>query len=110
MSSSYGTREKKIVFNDTDKRHADLKIRLQHDDLSQSEFFRAMITGYIEKDSRIVDYLYEWRELNKGYSKSKRAKSERLLKKGEQVKSKFGLDKSEIESIFDLLEEEHPDL
>ena len=52
MSNSYGTREKKIVFNDTDKRHADLKIRLQHDDLSQSEFFRAMITGYIEKDSR----------------------------------------------------------
>jgi len=85
MSNSYGTREKKIVFNDTDKRHADLKIRLQHDDLSQSEFFRAMITGYIEKDSRIIDYLYEWRELNKGYSKAKRAKSERLLKKGEQV-------------------------
>ena len=110
MSNSYGTREKKIVFNDTDKRHADLKIRLQHDDLSQSEFFRAMVTGYIEKDSRLLAYLYEWRELNKGYSKTKRAKSERLLRKGQQIKSKFGLDESEIESIFDLLEEEHPDL
>ena len=108
--SSYGTREKKIVFNDTEKRHADLKIRLQHDDLSQSEFFRAIVTGYIEKDSRVLDYLYEWRELNKSYSKSKRAKSERLLKKGRQIESKFGLNKNEIESIFDLLEEEHPDL
>ena len=47
--SDYGTREKKIVFNDTDKRHADLKIRLQHDDLRQAEFFRAMITGYINR-------------------------------------------------------------
>tara|TARA_R100001509_G_scaffold151140_1_gene110401 strand:- start:350 stop:679 length:330 start_codon:yes stop_codon:yes gene_type:complete len=108
--SDYGIREKKIVFSDTDKRHADLKIRLQYDDLTQSEFFRAMVTGYIEKDSRLLDYLYEWRELNKGYSKAKRTKSERLIRKGGEIKSKFGLDKDEIESIFDLLEEEHPDL
>ena len=108
--SDYGTREKRIVFKDTDKRHADLKIRLQHDDLTQSEFFRAMITGYIDKDSRLIDYLYEWREANKSYSKVKRGKSERLLRKGEEIKSKFGLDENEIESIFDLLEKEHPDL
>jgi hypothetical protein len=108
--SDYGTREKKIVFSDTDKRHADLKVRLQHDDLTQSDFFRAMMTGYIEKDSRIVSYLYEWRENNKKYSKTKRRKAEKLLRDGEALKSKFGLNESEIESIFDLLEEEHPDL
>lgn len=108
--SDYGTREKKIVFNDTDKRHADLKIRLQHDDLRQAEFFRAMITGYINKDSRIISFLYEWREENKGYSKTKRKKSEKLLRDGEKLKKKFGLDEKEVESIFDLLEQEHPDL
>ncbi len=108
--ADYGIREKKIAFNDTDKRHADLKIRLQHDDLTQSEFFRAMVTGYIDKDSRLLAYLYELRETNKSHSKAKRSKSERLLHKGEQIKDKFGLNESEIESIFDLLEDEHPDL
>jgi hypothetical protein len=108
--SDYGVREKKIVFNDTDKRHADLKIRLQHDDLTQSEFFRAMITGYINKDTRIVSFVHDWRSMNKGYSKAKTAKSKRLLKKGEDVKSKFGLDQDEIDNIFDILEQEHPDL
>jgi len=108
--TSYGMREKKIVFTDTDKRHADLKVRLQHDDLSQSDFFRAMLSGYIEKDSRIISFLYDWREQNRTYSKKKRKKSERLLDKGEEIKSKFGLEEDEIESIFDLLEQEHPDL
>ncbi len=108
--SDYGVREKKIVFNDTDKRHADLKIRLQHDDLTQASFFRAIVTGYINKDPRIVSYLYEWRENNQGHSKKKRSISEKLLKKGEEIKEVFGLSEQEVESIFDLIEEEHPDL
>ena len=33
-----------------------------------------------------------------------------LDKKEKEVKSKFALDEREIDSIFDLLEEEHPDL
>ena len=110
MMSDYGVREKKIVFNDTDKRHADLKIRLQHDDLTQANFFRALVTGYINKDPRIVSYLYEWREKNEGYSRKKRSVTEKLLKKGEEIKEVFGLSEQEVENIFDLIEEEHPDL
>ena len=108
--TSYGMREKKVVFYDTDKRHADLRLRLQHDDFTQSEFFCAMVTGYIEKDPRVISFLYEWRQENKNYSKKKRKNSEKLLDKGEKIKSKFGLDQDEIESIFDLLEQDHPEL
>ena len=108
--SDYGVGEKKIVFNDTDKRHADLKIRLQHDDLTQSEFFRAMITGYISKDARIVSFVHDWRSMNKGYSKVKTAKSKRLLEKGEDIKSKLCLDHDEIDNILCILEQEQPDL
>jgi len=59
----YGEDYKKVMFYDSDKRHADLKLRLQYDGLKQNEFFRAV-----------------------------------------------ALKENEIESIFDLLEEEHPDL
>jgi len=108
--TSYGMREKKVVFYDTDKRHADLKIRLQHDDLSQSDFFCAMVTGYIDKDERLISFLYDWREKEKSYSKNKRKISEKSLLKGEEKINEFGFGKEEIEDIFDLLEEEHPDL
>ena len=91
------SKEKRIIFKDTEKRHADLKIRLQHDDLTQTDFFRSVLTGYIDKDSRIVDYLYEWRE-------------KKLISDGRNLERKFGISNEELDNIFDLLEEEHPDL
>jgi hypothetical protein len=108
--ADYGFNEKNIVFTDTDKRHADLKIRLQSDDLGQSDFFRAMITGYINKDQRIISFLYDWREKEKKYSKRKRKIQESSLKKGDKMISKFGINEEELENIFDMLEQEHPDL
>ena len=47
-------KKKKILFDDTDIRHAQLKIRLQHDSLSQAQFFRALISGYLSKDKFII--------------------------------------------------------
>ena len=62
------------MFDDTDIRHAKLKIRLQHDSLTQAEFFRAMVTGYIEKDATIVKYIDQYKETNQKQSKLSRRK------------------------------------
>ena len=47
-------RTKRVIFDDTDTRHAQLKVRLEYDGLSQAEFFRSFITGYLEKDKSIM--------------------------------------------------------
>jgi hypothetical protein len=106
MTGSYGTNNKKVVFTDTDHRHAQLLICLNHDGLKQSEFFRAIITGYINSDTRIQDYIDEVST----QSKKKKKKSKQLRTTGGTVTSDLGLQNSEIESIFDLIEEEHPEL
>ena len=54
---NYGKIEKKVIFEDTDKRHADLKIRLYNDGLKQGEFFRAIVSGYLEKDEDLLKFL-----------------------------------------------------
>ena len=61
-SNNPKNKEKRVVFTDTSIRHAELKIRLQHDGISQSDFFRAMITGYLEKDSQIINYMAIYKE------------------------------------------------
>ena len=43
----YGKRDKRISFMDTDKRSADLMIHLKHDGLTNTKFFRIIITGYL---------------------------------------------------------------
>ena len=104
------SQEKRILFTDTDKRHADLKLRLHYDGLTQADFFRSLITGYLEKDENIMNFIASVQEDKKIHSKQKRAKSKKLEEEGENLMKKLGLGEEEIENIFDLLEEEHPNL
>jgi hypothetical protein len=46
----------------------------------------------------------------KPQNKKKKAKSKQLRDKGKQKMEDFGLNEGEIENIFDLIEEEHPEL
>ena len=61
--------KKKVIFSDTDVRHAQLKVRLQYDGMSQSEFFRSFITGYLENDKNIIDFISKYKEKAKKMSK-----------------------------------------
>tara|TARA_R110000824_G_scaffold245381_1_gene434427 strand:- start:367 stop:696 length:330 start_codon:yes stop_codon:yes gene_type:complete len=102
----YGNLTKRIVFTDTDHRHAQLLIRLRHDGLRQSEFFRHIITGYIEGDEHIRSFV----ESFKPQSIKRKAKSKKDTVKGRQVANDLALDKDQIDNIFDLIAEEHPEL
>ena len=104
------SQEKRILFTDTDKRHADLKLRLHYDGLTQADFFRSLITGYLEKDENIMNFITGVQEYKNIHSKQKRAKSKKLEEEGENLMKKLGLGEEEIENIFDLLEEAHPNL
>ena len=102
--------KKKIVFDDTDIRHAKLKIRLQHEGITQAEFFRALVTGYIEKDSAVVEYIRKYKLENKKQSKKSIKKIDEDLKEGQELMEKFGIAEGELEDIFDLIADEHPNL
>ena len=102
----YGKLTKRIVFTETDHRHAQLILRLKHDGLKQSEFFRSMVTAYIAGDERIQAYVDEVSSI----SKERKTKSKKLRSDGEQKVGDFGFTDGEIDNIFDLIEEEHPEL
>jgi hypothetical protein len=102
----YGKLTKRIVFTDTDHRHAQFLIRLQHDNLTQSDFFRAVLTGYIEQDERIQGYIEE----TSRQSKKRKTLSKKLRHTGRAKKESLGLSSEDVSDIFDLIAEEHPDL
>ena len=102
----YGNLNKKIVFAENDHRHAQLILRLRHDALKQSHFFRALITGYLQQDERILSFIEEI----KGQSIKKKKKSRRLRKQGQQAYNDAGFSDEQIDDLFDLIAEEHPDL
>ena len=102
--------QKRIVFYDTPRNHIDLKIRLKYDDIKFSDFFRFIIKAYLSRDERIVSLVEEQKDLIGKQSKTKRQESERLHRKASEEKSRYGLNEEEIESIFDLIERENPEL
>lgn len=110
LVADYGKREKRISFMDTDKRNADLLIRLKNDGLTKTKFFRAILSGYLERDHAIVEFVERFK-LSAGYqSRSKASVVKGLEEKGRKNKAKYGLEDSEIQDIFDILEKEHPEL
>ena len=104
------SREKRVVFTDTDTRHAQLRIRLQHDGITQADFFRAMITGYLENDGRIVKYIANYKEKHGIQNKKKRGRVVEDIEEGEHLLEKFGIKDDELDGIFDMIAEEYPDL
>ena len=108
--SKYGEDQKRIAFTDTYKRHADLIIRLKHDNFTMAKFFRALISGYLEGDEAILDFISRFKKSSGIQSQNKNKIIQDFQKKGEAIKNKFALNEAEVENIFDILEKEHPDL
>ena len=104
------SKHKKVIYYEIPKKHADLKIRWQYDNIKQSEFFRLLASAYLDQDERILAIIEEYKKENSIQNKKKRAKTKKLYEKQREVETKFALKESEIESIFDLLEKEHQDL
>ena len=102
----YGNLNKKIVFTDNDHRQVQLKMRLKTLGLTQSQFFRLMITGVLSDDDRIYDFISDHSKL----SKKRKLKSRKLRESGKQTVTDFGLGENEIDNIFFFFSKEFPEL
>jgi len=107
--SDYGENKKQICFDSTAKLHADLKIRLHHDEIKIREFFNEITRAYVNRDEDIVNFIEKLKEKKK-MSATRRNKIKKANKKQNEIIRKFALDKSDIENIFDIIEKEHPNL
>ena len=94
------------MFYETEDRQIKFRIRCQHDGLTQSEALRILLTGYIERDPGIYEFLDKKKEELEIQGKQKRQKMRRIKKLEAECNKKFSLDKKEIESIFDIIETE----
>ena len=102
----YGKNQKRIVFTDTDHRHAQLIVKLKTDGMTQANFFRSIISGYIDGDDRIESFVLE----NGKHSIKKKEQVEKIRKTGRTKMSELGLDGDQVDNLFDLIAKEFPEL
>jgi ppGpp synthetase/RelA/SpoT-type nucleotidyltranferase len=114
MDGNYGENKKKIMFFDTEERHVQLKVRLEHYGITQSKLFRYLVTCMLE-ENQISKDIIKMIDENSAKKTRKRAKrvdaiEEKAKQKQEAIEEKFNLESEELEDIFDLIAREHPDL
>ena len=91
--------------------HEELKIRMYYDGFkTQSEFFRACATAYVEKDDTFMKFVDFYKGDQKLQSKANIKKSAALRKTGQDLMKRLGITEEDVENIFDLIEEEIPEL
>ena len=106
----YGHGLKRILFEETDHQHAKLIIRLRHNSISQSDFFRAIVNGFINGDERICSFIEDHAADQKLLNSARIAKSRSLQKIGRQNLRDFALSEEDVENIYDIIENEMPEL
>ena len=100
-----------LSFSIDSKLHENLKIRLFYDEIkTQSEFFRYCVESYLSQDPLFMAFLDDYKINKKVQSKKRTNKSRKLRERGEQMLKELALTEEEIENIFDILEEELPEL
>ena len=97
---------KKITFYDSPDRQAKLKIRCDFDEITQSQFFRMMMTGYIEGDELIYEFIKSCKERYSIQGQTKRAKVQQFKEAADKLSKQFTLGDEEVEDIFDMIEME----
>lgn len=110
--NKFGIKEKKTNVYIEEKKSIDFKLRLRYDNLSMADFFRLCIDGYLEKDPFMVEFFENYIRQKKPKKDSLQALRKLKMNKTKEDKlaEKFNFDKKDISHIFDILENEHPEL
>ena len=101
---------KKVIFIIPEQDKAKFKIQLQHDSLTQTQFLRGMITGYLNKDVDFMNFISNIKGELGTQSKPNIKKALKNITEAKNTSSRFALGDEEVEDIFDMLEKEHPEL
>jgi hypothetical protein len=95
----------KVCFETIDGDYARLMIKLRHEELTKKEFFIAIIKGFLEDEPNLKEFLKAYRK-SKGYAQWKEEVLDKEIEDGKIEMRKFGLDKDEIDDIYDLFDDE----
>ena len=110
MTRTPATHSKLTFFLDS-KLHENLKIRLYYDQIkTQSEFFRYCVESYLEQNSLFMEFLDDYKMNKKVQSKTRSLKSRKLRQNGNKLMEELALTNDEVQNIFDILEEDLPEL
>ncbi len=85
---------------------ANLRIKLNFDDITKFFFFNEYIKAYLSEDEDLMPFIEKVKERSMLMRKFRLKKAKEMRTKEQKIINQFGLSPDEIEDIFDILDEE----
>lgn len=93
-----------FTFSCTESESVNLKLRLKYDNLTQVDFFRSLLSMYVEKDSDMMDLVSKMKLRLSAMGKSKIKRSRTEIQQGQDLLVDLGITASDKQDMFDLIE------
>ena len=93
-----------LYYDSTDSVYVKLVMKLEYEKLTKTEFFRAIVNGFIDEDKNINTFIENYKEQKEIDSKRSRRMIAKERKEKDDIDKRFGLSSEDIENIFDLIE------
>ena len=103
-------KEKRIIFSVAENDKAKFKVQLQYDSLTQGQFLKGVMTAYIDQNPDLMMCIMKLKKELEVQSATPRRKANKNIKERQNTINKFALEDNEVENIFDILEQEYPEL
>jgi len=109
MSENKSEAKKIRVYMDNEL-HIKLRAALEKHQLTMSGFLRACSQALVDENPIIEDFVSHFKDTSENHSKRNNSIIKKDKEKGEQLMKEFGFDDSEIEDLFDLIADQHPEI
>jgi len=102
--------KKNVVFAEDDQVYAKFLIKLKYDGITRNSFFREVVRAYLSEEENMYKFIQSYKDKYKSQSNRLRKIIQKEKNLEKKIGDKFSLSNNEIEDIFDILEQENPDL
>tara|TARA_R110000824_G_scaffold383033_1_gene576398 strand:+ start:379 stop:735 length:357 start_codon:yes stop_codon:yes gene_type:complete len=99
-----------LYYDSTDTIYVNLIMKLEYEKLTKTEFFRALVDGFIHDNEYITRFVEEYKEQKQIDNKKNRRMIKEERSKAEEIDRRFGITSDDLENIFDLIEMEDGDV
>tara|TARA_Y100000114_G_C11668132_1_gene282396 strand:+ start:67 stop:402 length:336 start_codon:yes stop_codon:yes gene_type:complete len=93
-----------FTFTCTESESVNLKLRLKYDNLTQVDFFRSILSLYVEKDLDMIDLVSKIKLKLSAMGRNKIKRSNAEIQQGKDLLINLGITASDKQDIFDLIE------
>jgi hypothetical protein len=101
---------KRVRFYIKNDAHIRFKTALSKHQISMSEFLRACCDAVAEDNPLMNDFINHHKENSERHSKRNNNITKKDREKGEALLADFGIGDDEIESLFDIIADQHPEI